>query len=391
MSPRARFGSILLLLTTVGLLAGAAEFALRKVRPYEEQRRMYMRTRSVFQYERENVVFDPTLGFFHRPDLDVMFANLEFATRVRTNRQGFRDDDASLEDPEILVLGDSYAFGWGVEQHETLEAELERRLGRRALNLAVAGYGTTQELLQLQRWAQDHDLRGRTAVIQFYGNDLSAAEKEVGGVFPATLVGPDGVTFSPAEETAFDAMLARNTAAMSPHWMRHSHLADMAHEGWRRVRAKLGRMRGGVAAGGGEPTAGIDPRVTTEGRAAPNAAGTIPAGGAPGASLPPGTRLADDPFATVVAETARFAAAESLAVVFVYVPSVRHYEGSSDYDEKAFAAFRTAMEGAGLPWVDLRPVLTREDYYRLDDHWRPSGHTKAGEAIAGFLQQTPSD
>lgn len=50
----------------------------------------------------------------------------------------------------VLVLGDSVAFGYGVADEETFAARLEAR-GFEAINMAVPGYGTDQELLRLER------------------------------------------------------------------------------------------------------------------------------------------------------------------------------------------------------------------------------------------------
>jgi lysophospholipase L1-like esterase len=75
--------------------------------------------------------------------------------RFRINRDGFRGEDILADKPpgtrRLLVLGDSYAFGWGVDDTavfpEQLEAPLTHRLGRpvEAINLAVPGYNTVQE------------------------------------------------------------------------------------------------------------------------------------------------------------------------------------------------------------------------------------------------------
>ena len=54
---------------------------------------------------------------------------------VCTNRLGLRDrNHAPAESPRVLALGDSFTFGWGVEQSDTFLAHLER-----ALRLALPG------------------------------------------------------------------------------------------------------------------------------------------------------------------------------------------------------------------------------------------------------------
>jgi hypothetical protein len=61
------------------------------------------------------------------------------------NTIGVRDNQRSLTQPEIVVAGDSYAMGWGVQQDESFPELIERRTGRRVLNAAVSSYGTVRE------------------------------------------------------------------------------------------------------------------------------------------------------------------------------------------------------------------------------------------------------
>ena len=80
-----------------------------------------------------------------------------------------RDEDALLDAPEVIVLGDSHAMGWGVGQEEALPQVLARKSGRRVLNAAVSSYGTARELLLLDRLDAS---RLRVLVVQYSDNDL---------------------------------------------------------------------------------------------------------------------------------------------------------------------------------------------------------------------------
>ncbi len=111
--------------------------------------------------------YDKELAYTLRPG-DCSFVNLEFATELRINSLGVRDDEESLAAPEVIVLGDSYAMGWGVGQVETFAQVLERMTGKKVLNLGVSSYGTARELLLLQR-ADRSNLR--VLVIQYCAND----------------------------------------------------------------------------------------------------------------------------------------------------------------------------------------------------------------------------
>ncbi|PWB74841.1 MAG: hypothetical protein C3F15_07315 [Holophagae bacterium] len=98
--------------------------------------------------------------------------------RYRVSSLGLRGGELSPQRPaggqRVVVLGDSFAFGLGVDEDETFAAQLEallRRDGRRVevANLGVPGYHTGQELAWLERagFALDPDL----VVLLYYGND----------------------------------------------------------------------------------------------------------------------------------------------------------------------------------------------------------------------------
>jgi hypothetical protein len=79
-----------------------------------------------------------------------------------------RDDEESLFSPEIVVVGDSQAMGWGVSQDLTFSSLLENALGKPILNAAISSYGTARELKILERI----DLSNlKFLIIQYSDND----------------------------------------------------------------------------------------------------------------------------------------------------------------------------------------------------------------------------
>ncbi len=94
--------------------------------------------------------WDPTLGYTLRPGR-CRFINREFNVELSINGAGLRDDEASLKKPEIIVLGDSHAMGWGVEDDETYARVIEENSGRKVLNAAISSFGTVRELMLLSR------------------------------------------------------------------------------------------------------------------------------------------------------------------------------------------------------------------------------------------------
>jgi hypothetical protein len=98
-----------------------------------------------------------------------LFTNREFRVSIEANSLGLRDDEASLESPKIICLGDSYTMGWGVGQGESFPHLLERLSGHKTLNAAMSSFGTAREIILLDRL----DLDSVTHIlIQYHANDF---------------------------------------------------------------------------------------------------------------------------------------------------------------------------------------------------------------------------
>jgi hypothetical protein len=105
-------------------------------------------------------VDDPVVDVELRPCADFVFegALVEIPpTRVRTSAQGLRDDELAVPLPvgvrRIACRGDSYTFGWGVEQEQGWCHRLDELLGAgwQTANLGVPGFNTAQEVRHLER------------------------------------------------------------------------------------------------------------------------------------------------------------------------------------------------------------------------------------------------
>jgi hypothetical protein len=124
--------------------------------------------RNVVQLNPDQSVVDPELLYRLRPGR-FTFSNVEFSTPFEVNSLGVRDTEDALRSPEIVVLGDSLAMGWGVRQEEAFPQVLERLTGVRVLNGGVSSYGTARELTLLKRVDTS---RMRILIIQYHENDL---------------------------------------------------------------------------------------------------------------------------------------------------------------------------------------------------------------------------
>jgi lysophospholipase L1-like esterase len=95
---------------------------------------------------------DAELGWFPVPSSERTIEGTR-TFHVRHNAKGFRDrEPAPKSKPRVAVFGDSFVWGFDVEEHERFTEQLAaRRRDLEVLNLGVSGYGTDQELLLLRR------------------------------------------------------------------------------------------------------------------------------------------------------------------------------------------------------------------------------------------------
>ena len=125
--------------------------------------------------------YDSLLGWAHQPGQEGIFETPQFQTVVRINENGLRDRTRSYErqnDSErILVLGDSFAWGYGVEESERFSQLLEAELGVEVINAGISGYSTDQELL----WYKNEGIKYESdlVVLVIAGNDVGDNEQQL--------------------------------------------------------------------------------------------------------------------------------------------------------------------------------------------------------------------
>ena len=98
---------------------------------------------------------DNSLVMIGRAGFDGYFSqnNGDFRVQIAINKSGFRNPEPIEEAAgKIWVIGDSMAFGWGVERQQTYTEVIERELGQGAYNVAspgtdVCGYQSLMSLM----------------------------------------------------------------------------------------------------------------------------------------------------------------------------------------------------------------------------------------------------
>jgi hypothetical protein len=116
---------------------------------------------------RDFVEYDRTVGWVTRRGLDAHVRSADDVFRVRTDEEGWRGP-VSIDESTVVVLGDSFAFGYGVDDLDHYAAVDPSAAIK---PVAVPGYNPVQELLVLRSLAPR--LRGKLVVWLIYlGNDL---------------------------------------------------------------------------------------------------------------------------------------------------------------------------------------------------------------------------
>ncbi len=162
---------IFAVLTTSGaifLCLLAAEILIRIFFPQQDSTRWF--------------ISDPDYGYLNKKNFsqDFVYSKIGFVVKVRTNSLGHRGpepDKAIFEDKDatrILLVGDSFTFGYGVGIEDHFGTLLEQKLrgkGRKCavLNSGVGGWGSLQAL----NYARNHfeQFRPDIVIYTFCGND----------------------------------------------------------------------------------------------------------------------------------------------------------------------------------------------------------------------------
>lgn len=302
---------------------------------------------------------DPTLGWVGTPNRAAHFANGEFEVFIANDDEGFRRHENAFggapDAPVTAFLGDSFTWGWGVEQGEVFSDLLQAALGdtTRIVNRGVNAYGTTQQRLLLDR-VLENDAPDRVTLL-FFANDPLECSTDRGGKRPfATLASGELAIENvpvrrrltgPLRELSKRSVVLSNLRASWNRWtlpLRDPENVwleadlDAEPEGWEVCRAVLLDLRD---------------------------------------------------------------ACESAGVAFelVYVPLVDEVtvpEEDDALESRLHELVRELCAEAELRWLDLTPGLreawraspARADdgrplYYPIDMHWTAEGHTAASRLI----------
>ena len=113
----------------------------------------------------EELIYVPKIG-------SCRYKNAEFDTILNFEENGrLMPEIINNNANPIIVIGDSHAMGWGVNDDETFSYILQNILKRQVYNLAVSSYGTVREIIRLNK--TNLLSNSNILIIQYHENDIN--------------------------------------------------------------------------------------------------------------------------------------------------------------------------------------------------------------------------
>lgn len=313
-----------------------------------------------YQYAPQTIVMEhfaasDDLPFTLKRNFHGRFRMLEFDTAVTTNSLGLRDREVDFSKPRILCLGDSFTFGFGVENDETFCAQLEASFGGRydVINAGFAG-GSSPDAYAL--WLSRHfdELRPQLIICNVFQNDFTDVQGHVwepdGDTLPRRITKPGSLVTSDGALLR-DNRVARLTPALRT-LLKESYVVAILRDRW----------------------------LKDVGEAAAAEVTTPPPPAAPAAPVAAAPTLADRRFTRAL--TFLREAARGTPVVIHLIPfKAQTTDSHMDDVVKAFAAAER------WPVVQEYGALAPGDYFEQDGHWIAAGHAKAARYLHLSLER----
>ncbi|MFH0958460.1 MAG: GDSL-type esterase/lipase family protein [Pseudomonadota bacterium] len=122
---------------------------------------------------------DPYLGWINAEGQQGFFEHPQFRVSVNINSKSLRDIEHSPEKSKqtkrVLILGDSFVWGFGVEAEQRFSNIIQKEVSSttnkvEVINAGVSGWSTDQELLWLEKYGLSYN--PDLVILLFYQNDL---------------------------------------------------------------------------------------------------------------------------------------------------------------------------------------------------------------------------
>jgi len=298
----------------------------------------------------------PVLGWELLPGVRTRHVSEEFDVAICVDAAGLRqpadapaEASAAADAPAgraLVVLGDSFSFGQGVEAEQRFSAQLP---GWRVSNHGVPAYGTDQELLQYEARRPAADV----VLLAYLVDNVvrNGAAVRDGRPKPRFTLADGALELHVPAAVAEAAGPAPGARGGLRTWLwEHSHL-------YRTLRRRVVPL---------VPTA-------TDAVPYPQYAG-------------------DDPAWQVTRALLARLSREAPRLAVMIIPEAWQVEpGADDSCQRALLA---ACAELGIPALDLTPALRERRaegplYFPIDGHWTAAGHAAAAAALRPFLEALP--
>ena len=138
------------------------------------QKKIYFRGhRNIWQYNNNCTSFDPKLLYVPKIG-SCKFINAEFETILNFDKYSRTHTSLNKKnniDNFYIILGDSIAMGWGVNDNETFSYQLEKKSKTKVYNMGVSSYGTVREIKRMK--LSPYYEPSKTIIIQYHPNDIN--------------------------------------------------------------------------------------------------------------------------------------------------------------------------------------------------------------------------
>ncbi len=367
-----------------------------------------MRLNQVVESERGKFArYDSLLGWDGRTNVEADFQWIDTNHHVRQNRFGYRGpayETARTDKRRLLVLGDSFVWGFGVEEDDIFTSRLERESGYavEVINAGVSGYGTDQEYLlwreKASRWQPDDVLLVVTPYTDIVDNLFPRRYGYPKPQFVWTQAGELELTNVPVPKTsdfADDKQIEVDIEAPTglSRLLAHSHLAKMLVN----AGSRFPGIRGALESSGLMPSRlpGYDweyPLYLAEPPEQVQQAWAI--------TFALLDQMADD----VAARGARLSVAIVPTIVQVYPELWEQFRTTHGAGKNARLDREQPnrqvngwCQRRGVRVIDLLPALTTAGetdsylYFPYNLHWTPDGHAIVAETLLRGMEIETSD
>jgi lysophospholipase L1-like esterase len=334
---------------------------------------------------------DGQLGFTLQPGVRVRHVDRDFSVAVAVNALGMRGAEPppvkQAGTARILLLGDSFAFGWGVEQEATFGAWLERRLSERVgpvevWSAAVPGWSMDQHYLYLR--SRGLTLAPDLVLVAMGENDLAELGLNRLVVDEARLPVRIEPMWRMIDATGRMRYLGPQRAATPGEpWPGEAWLQDHSRL-YHWLRFRLAKLAASVAVRRARPTA-PDWLERDPGR--------------------PIADLSTDDLQRALATSPAFQLRYHLFLLAAMARETRArgvllrtllvaHSGETRPADPALAGLHAACAAGMDACLDSARVISAAETARFtfahDSHWNAEGHRRIGEALAAWLAEEPT-